>query len=258
MARAVGDLLARFDAELEQELTVRPSWNIAPTSHVPVVLERLVDGGVARQLHLARWGLVPSWAKDSGIGAKMINARSETVLEKPAFREAVSSRRCAVPADGYYEWKGSGKGKQPYYVHAADDGGMVFAGVYEWWRDLSKAAGDPGRWILSTSILTTSSTPEGSTPEGSPPGKSEAPVLGELAALHDRVPVAMSAAAMDKWLSPGAVDAAGLVHLVRSQALRVAAGWRIDPVGPAVGSVRNDSAELIQRVEPAGPVEALF
>jgi putative SOS response-associated peptidase YedK len=268
MARAVGDLLARFDAELEQEMAVRPSWNIAPTTAVPVVLERLLDGGVARQLHLARWGLIPPWAKEPGIGAKMINARSETVLEKPAFREAVTSRRCAVPADGYYEWKGSGKGKQPYYVRAADDGGMVFAGVYEWWRDLSKAAGDPGRWVLSTSILTTSSTAEGSTAEGptaegptaegSPPGKSEAPVLGELAALHDRVPVAMSAAAMDKWLSPGAVDAAGLVHLVRSQALRVAAGWRIDPVGPAVGSVRNDSAELIQRVEPAGPVEALF
>ncbi|WP_461165223.1 SOS response-associated peptidase [Arthrobacter sp. R4-81] len=253
MARAVGDLLARFDAELDQELTVRPSWNIAPTTDVPVVLERLIDGGVARQLHLARWGLVPSWAKDPGIGAKMINARSETVLEKPAFREAVTSRRCALPADGYYEWKGSGKGKQPYYVRAADDGGMVFAGVYEWWRDLSKAAGDPARWILSTSILTTSSKTEGSRREGS-----EEPVLGELAALHDRVPVAMSAAAMAEWLSPGAVDPAALVHSVRSQAHRVAEGWRIDPVGAPVGSVRNDSAELIQRVEPIETAEALF
>lgn len=258
MARAVGDLLARFDAELEQEIAVRPSWNIAPTTDVPVVLERLVDGGVARQLHLARWGLVPSWAKDPGIGAKMINARSETILEKPAFREAVTSRRCAVPADGYYEWKGSGKGKQPYYVRAADDGGMVFAGVYEWWRDLSKAAGDPGRWILSTSILTTSSTADAPPREGPPREGSEAPVLAELAALHDRVPVAMSAAAMNEWLSPGAADAADLVHLVRSQAHRVAEGWRIDPVGSAVGSVRNDSVELIQRVEPVEPAEALF
>lgn len=257
MARAVGDLLAKFDAELEQETVVRPSWNIAPTTAVPIVLERLLDGGVARQLHLARWGLVPSWAKDPGIGAKLINARSETVLEKPAFREAVTSRRCAVPAEGYYEWKGSGKGKQPYYVHAADDGGMVFAGVYEWWRDTSKVPGDPGRWILSTSILTASST-EGLTTQGSPGRGSEVPVLRELAALHDRVPLAMSAEAMDEWLNPVAEDAAALVGLVRSQARRVAEGWRIDPVGAAVGSVRNDSPELIQRVEPLEPAEALF
>lgn len=257
MARAVGDLLAKFDAELEREIVVRPSWNIAPTTAVPVVLERLLDGGVARQLHLARWGLVPSWAKDPGIGAKMINARSETVLEKPAFREAVTSRRCAVPAEGYYEWKGSGKGKQPYYVHAADDGGMVFAGVYEWWRDTSKVPGDPGRWILSTSILTASST-EALTTQGSLGRGPEAPVLRELAVLHDRVPLAMSAEAMDEWLNPVAEDAAALVGLVRSQARRVAEGWRIDPVGAAVGSVRNDSPELIQRVEPLEPAEALF
>ena len=95
-----------------------------------------------RQLHVARWGLVPSWAKDPGIGPKMINARSETVLEKPAFRKAVKSRRCAVPADGYYEWKqGAGKAKQPYYVHPGKGSGLVFAGLYEWWKDPSKADG---------------------------------------------------------------------------------------------------------------------
>jgi putative SOS response-associated peptidase YedK len=265
MARAVGDLLARFDAELEKEMAeigqetrLQPSWNIAPTTEVPIVLERLVDGGVTRQLHVARWGLVPSWAKDPGIGAQMINARSETVLEKPAFREAVRARRCAVPADGYYEWKVSGKGKQPYYVHGADDGvhsvdsgGMVFAGVYEWWKDLSKAAGDPGRWILTTSILTTASP-------ASLGGSSEVPVLRELAALHDRIPVAMNARTMQEWLSPGADDAPALVDRVRSQAHRAAEGWIIDPVGAAVGNVRNDSPELIQRVEPVQPAVALF
>ena len=115
MARAVGDLLAEFDAELEEELAVPPSWNVAPTADVPILLERLVDGRTVRQLHVARWGLVPSWAKNPSIGSKMINARSESVREKPAFRKAVQSRRCAVPADGYYEWKQrEGRSKQPY------------------------------------------------------------------------------------------------------------------------------------------------
>ena len=116
MARAVGDLLAEFDAGLEEEIVIPPSWNVAPTADVPILLERLVDGEPVRQLHIARWGLVPSWAKDPGIGSKMINARSESVLEKPAFRKATRARRCAVPADGYYEWKGEGRSKQPYYV----------------------------------------------------------------------------------------------------------------------------------------------
>lgn len=102
MARAVGDLLAEFDAELEDEVVIPPSRNVAPTDDVPIVLERLVDDGQARrqvrQLHVARWGLVPSWAKDPSGGARMINARSESVLEKPAFRKAIRSRRCAVPA----------------------------------------------------------------------------------------------------------------------------------------------------------------
>ena len=102
MARAVGDLLAEFDAELEEEVNIPPSWNVAPTDAVPIVLERLKEGDAGprevRQLHVARWGLVPSWAKDPGIGSRMINARSESVLEKPAFRKAAKSRRCAVPA----------------------------------------------------------------------------------------------------------------------------------------------------------------
>lgn len=98
MARAVGDLLAEFDAELEDEVSIPPSWNVAPTDAVPIVLERVKDDHEVRQLHVARWGLVPSWAKDPGIGSRMINARSETVLEKPAFRKAAQSRRCAVPA----------------------------------------------------------------------------------------------------------------------------------------------------------------
>lgn len=243
MARAVGDLLAEFDAELENETTIPPSWNLAPTDDAPIVLERLIDGSTARQLHIARWGLVPPWAKDPRVGSKMINARSETVLEKPAFRKAVQSRRCAVPADGYYEWKqGSGRAKQPYYVHPAEGSGMVFAGLYEWWKDPSKEQGDPARWVLSMSIMTADSPPEGA-------GDS---IFGELTALHDRVPLPMNRETTAAWLDPQVDDAAGLVDLVRSGVKEVAAGWRVDSVGPAVGNVRNNAPELIE------PVEALF
>jgi putative SOS response-associated peptidase YedK len=172
----------------------------------------------------------------------MINARSETVLEKPAFRKATRARRCAVPADGYYEWKGEGRTKQPYYVHPKDGRPLVFAGLYEWWRDPSKEEGDPERWMLSTSIMTTDSPPEGYA----------GGMLAELTALHDRVPLPMNRETMQTWLDPQADDAAGLVDLVRAGAHDVAEGWTIDAVGTAVGNVRNDSPELIQ------PVGSLF
>jgi putative SOS response-associated peptidase YedK len=248
MARAVGDLLAQFDAELEHPLDFEKSWNVAPTDPVPIVLERLVEGEPKRQLHVARWGLVPSWAKDPSGGARLINARSETLLEKPSFRKAVASRRCAVPADGYYEWKkGDGKSKQPYYVHPQDGSGLAFAGLYEWWRDPSKDEGDPSKWLLSTSIITTD-TPVADThiADGG------ASVFDELTALHDRVPLPMSRETMEAWLDPEADDAAGLVDLVRSAAHDAAAGWALDAVGSAVGNVRNNGPDLIK------PVEALF
>ncbi|MBU8867398.1 SOS response-associated peptidase [Paenarthrobacter sp. MMS21-TAE1-1] len=248
MARAVGDLLADFDAELENEIALEKSWNVAPTDAVPIVLERLVDDGLKRQLHVARWGLVPSWAKDPKGGARLINARSETLLEKPSFRKAAAARRCAVPADGYYEWKkGEGKSKQPYYVHPADGGGVVFAGLYEWWRDQSASDDDPARWLLSMSILT-ADTP---TAESAITRRS-ASVFDELTALHDRVPLPMSRDTMEAWLNPREDDAAGLVDLVRSKAHDAAASWTLDAVGAAVGNVRNNGPELIE------PVEGLF
>ncbi len=242
MARAVGDLLAAFDAELENEIVIRPSWNVAPTADVPILLERLVDGSPVRQLHIARWGLVPSWAKDPGVGPRMINARSESVLEKPSFRKAVRSRRCAVPADGYYEWKTAGRSKQPYYVHPKDGSPIVFAGLYEWWQDPAKAEGDPERWLLSTSILTTDAPPDGYA----------GGTLAELTALHDRVPLPMDRNTMAAWLDPRDDDAAALVDLVRAGAHGVAETWTIDAVGTAVGNVKNNAAELIT------PVPGLF
>jgi putative SOS response-associated peptidase YedK len=156
------------------------SYNVAPTDDVYAVLERPPhtspraplrqdedDAPSDRQLRSVRWGLVPSWAKDVKIGNRMINARMETVGEKPAYRRAFAKRRCLLPADGYFEWyatdavdaKGpSGKGrarKQPYFIRPKDGGVLAMAGLYELWPDPAKAEDDPGRWLWSCTVITT-------------------------------------------------------------------------------------------------------
>ena len=136
-SRHDGDLLRDFQVASVVDPAPEPSWNVAPTDPGRVVLERLVDDEPDRQLRTLRWGLVPSWAKDTKIAAKLINARSETVTEKPAFKTAASRRRCLVPADGYYEWMVTDNGKVPMFLHG--DGILGFAGLYEIRRD----PGDP-------------------------------------------------------------------------------------------------------------------
>ncbi len=248
MARSVGDLVAEAEAEADANLELRASWNVAPTSDVPVVLERLVDGRRVRQVHVARWGLVPGWAPDPSVGVRAFNARSETVLDKPTFRDAVAARRCAVPVDGYYEWKaGPGGARRPFYVSRADGQPIFFAGLYEWWRDPAKAPGAPDRWLLSTSILTVAS----------PPADSPEPVLRELAALHDRLPVPLAPEAMAAWLDPDAKDGAPLVALATGQAWAAASDWVLAPAHQGVGNVRNDGAYLLHP-EPAAVEEVLF
>lgn len=261
MARAAGDLVALGGGELPDErLELRRSWNVAPTSDVPILLEREADGAVRRELHVARWGLVPSWAKGLAVGSRAFNARSETVASKPTFRAAVRARRCAVPVEGYYEWKAPAPGakgpdgkaakKQPYYVHpagAGDGEGPViwFAGLYEWWQDPEAEAAGRDPWVLSTTILTMAA----------PDADDEDEVLGSLGDLHDRLPVPLDAETMDAWLTPGrlgsAEEADALVGQVCAGAYDVAAGWVLRPVGTAVGNVRNDGPELIQAEEPA-------
>ncbi|MEE1621088.1 SOS response-associated peptidase [Zafaria sp. Z1313] len=243
MARAIGDLVADAEAEADAALELRRSWNIAPTTDVPIVLERLVKSSPVRQIHVASWGLVPGWAKDPKVGVRAFNARSETVAEKPTFRSAVKSRRCAVPAEGYYEWKapaGGSRAKRPHYVRPRDGSLIYFAGLYEWWKDPAKAEDDPGRWLLSTSILTTAA----------PPADAEEPVLRGLAELHDRLPIPLRRDVLGDWLDPGNRDAPALVDAVRGGAYGVASGWRLDEVGPAVGNVRNDGPELLEPLEP--------
>lgn len=255
IARAAGDLVDELDAHWpNEEETLRPNYNVAPTTDVPILLERLVDpatgepvksdGEVARELHVARWGLLPIWAKDLSFSSRAFNARSETVLEKPTFRSSVKSRRCAVVADGYYEWRkdGSAKGKTPFYVAPLDGSLIRFAGLYDWWKDPAVADGEPGQWVLSCTILTAAA-----------PSPDADGIEGELGRLHDRLPIALADDdAVQAWLDPRDTQAAPLVERVRAQAFEAVSGWGMHPVGAAVGNVRNNSPELIE------PVSALF
>lgn len=267
IARSVDDLLFDVRAVAGQPLQdlptgeVRANWNVAPTSEVPILLERLDDDAAAplRELHVARWGLIPGWAKEASIGTRAFNARSETVVDKPMFRSAIRHRRCAVPANGYYEWKkrldADGQpvkatkdrpAKQPYYVHPADpEQNIWFAGIYEWWQDVD------GTWVLSCSILTTEAPSTDSQQEN----------LAELGELHDRLPIALTRGTLGDWLDPtlGAGKGAEakesvleLVGRVRQEATEAAAPWQLRAVGSAVGNVRNNSPELVE------PIQALF
>ena len=163
--------------EVEESLVEAPlpsDYNVAPTKTVYAVMSRRPGEAeeadepapLQRQLRLVKWGLVPSWAKDPSIGSRMINARSETLADKPAFRKAFGKRRCLLPADGYYEWyspqsvgapataKGKPK-KQPFYVHRSDERSLAMAGLYEWWRDKERDRDDPRAWLLTATIITT-------------------------------------------------------------------------------------------------------
>ena len=164
-----------------------PRYNIAPTQQVLVA--RAGEGG--RELASARWGLVPHWADDLSIGARMINARGETLASKPAFRSALKHRRCLVAADGFYEWKKVGAGKQPYLIRFADGRAFALAGLWERWLPQ-----DGGAAVDSCTIITT-------TPND---------LLREL---HDRMPVILPLAAFEEWLRPEPLAAPRLEELLR-------------------------------------------
>ena len=215
---------------------VPPSWNVAPTQRARAVLERAPrddEGGGApvRQLRTLRWGLVPAWAKDVKVGNRMINARVETVTEKPAYKRAASRRRLLVPADGYYEWQQrEGRSKVPHFLHDPDGEVLTFAGLYELWPDPARAEDDPERWLWTFTVLTTSAS-------------------DALGHIHDRTPVVVPPDMRDDWLDTSLTD----LDLVR-QVLDAVPEPRLVPheVSTAVNSPRNDGPEL---AEPTGPVE---
>lgn len=162
---------------LEQTPWVEPRYNIAPTQ--PVGIVRVASKAGGREWALVHWGLIPGWAKDPSIGARMINARSETVDEKPSFRAALKRRRCLIPASGFYEWKATERGKQPYLIRPRDGGLMAMAGLWERWR------GADGSEIDSCTILTT-----------------EPNEL--MATIHNRMPVLLDREDFPQWLGSGA------------------------------------------------------
>jgi len=175
---------------LTEEPFLEPRYNVAPTQLVAIV--RLRPNDPQRTLVFAKWGLIPSWAKDRSVGPKLINARAETVAEKPAFRAAFKYRRCLIPADGFYEWKRQPKkGKQPYLITAADGEPFAFAGLWEHWKSPDDEV------IESCAILTTDSN--------------------ELVrALHDRMPVIVQEKDYDLWLDPDVKDPKLLKPLLQS------------------------------------------
>jgi putative SOS response-associated peptidase YedK len=231
------DLVEEFDVEQVTGPELPPSWNIAPTDPVRVVLSRppkAADGpGIVdsdrpiRQLRTVRWGLVPSWSKDRKGAARMINARIETVTEKPAFSKAAGRRRCLIPALGYYEWQQTGRGKVPHFLHDPDGRLLAMAGLYELWRDPTLAEDDPDRWLWTCTIITQQATD----------------LLGEI---HDRNPVIVPAELQAAWLDCTSEDPA-TARAVLSQIPEA----RLEPyvVGAAVGKVSNNGPELIL---PAG------
>lgn len=203
----------------------RPRFNIAPTQPAPVVLVR--DG--ERRLELMRWGLIPPWADSPAIGARMINARAETLDAKPAFRDAVKHRRCLIPADGFFEWKLRGSGRStkkiPVYLRPVPRRLVAFAGLWERWR------APDGHWVTSFTIVT------------GPPNELVAP-------LHDRMPVVITRDHVDAWLAPGPLPHDALTSLL---AVPPVADWQAAEVSPRVNSPAPDDPELIEPV--ASPVE---
>jgi putative SOS response-associated peptidase YedK len=258
-SRDPDDLVEEFEVErVEIAAPLQPDFNVAPTKDVYAVLTRaprpprdedgkpVVEAEPAapeRQLRVLRWGLVPSWAKDPSIGSRLINARMETVADKPAFRRAFARRRCLLPADGYYEWyspegapgrtadKPGKVAKQPFFIRPKDGGVLAMAGLYEFWRRPDVPDDDPQAWLVTCAVLTTEAE------DG-------------VGRIHDRMPLLVEPQRWDAWLDPTVED----VDLLRSLLVPAAPG-RLDafPVSTRVNSVANNGPEL---VEPLPAVDA--
>lgn len=268
--KSTSDLLEEFDAfDATSGEATEVDYNVAPTTGVRTVLTRApreaaaqpaeerrepaeaqplkhqpgdsARGGAepavpVRQLRVARWGLVPSWAKDASVGNRLFNARSESVPDKPAFARAFAKRRCLIPADGWYEWQREtgpdGKPrKQPFLMVPRDGHSLALAGLYEFWRP--KGAGADVPILLSVTILTTAAQ-------------------GELAEIHDRMPLVLRRQDWQRWLDPAV---AAPSELLAPHDEVAAESLELRPVSSKVNSVRNNSADLIEPIAHPAPGE---
>jgi putative SOS response-associated peptidase YedK len=218
-------LARRFD--LAEPPALKPRYNIAPGQ--PVLVVRSDDAG-ARRAGAVRWGLVPAWSSEPDPGARWINARIETLDEKPVFREAFRTRRCLVPADAFYEWADHGGFRQPYRIALPADALFAFAGLWERWRD------PRGDVLESCAIVTTDASPA-------------------LRRLHDRMPVVLPDTDFAEWLAPSQQDARALKALLRRAR---DPGFVHHPVGTRVNSVANDDPACAAAAAPAPRQESLF
>jgi len=211
--------------ETESEVDWEPRYNVAPSQDVGIIRQDV--SMPKRHFSRARWGLIPSWANDAKIGFSTINARAETVTNKPAFRDAFTSRRCLIPADGFYEWQRTGR-KQPFHFGMHDDSLFAFAGLWDRWTDPT------GTIIESCSILTTTANTM-------------------LANLHHRMPVILSKDTYDLWLDPGFKNGKELEHLLVSFD---PAQMRCFPVSTRVNAVSNDDPDCVMPTDCSSPAQS--
>jgi putative SOS response-associated peptidase YedK len=260
-----------------------PNWNIAPTADVYAVLERpdKESGSLepARQLRVLRWGLVPPWAKSLDVGVKMINARAESVHEKPSYRRPFATSRCLLPADGYYEWgrpaegRGQATGKddrqleeqgkeqgkkkrphkQPYFVTPVDGSVMAMAGLYAFWRDRTLPDDHPKAWWATCAVITAEA---GTAPLAGGATEGTVAVVGagprSLSDIHPRMPLVLPPDRWDAWLDPSRTDIGELRGLL---APAPAGFLQAYPVTAAVNNVRNKGPELVEPLSAPEPEE---
>jgi putative SOS response-associated peptidase YedK len=256
-SRNPADLIEEFEVVVAPEKELKPDYNVAPTKFVYAIMDRRPresdpageagpTGEIRRELAIVKWGLVPSWAKDPAIGNKMINARVETVSDKPSYRRAFSKRRCVLPADGYYEWytpEDAPKGKngkplkQPFFIHPTDGRSLAMAGLYEHWRDPSRADDDPYSWLTTVTVLTTTAS-------------------DALGHIHERMPLLVEPAALASWLNPELdVKAVDPRELLVPAAPGLLAAY---PVSTLVNDVRHNGPELCEPIPFEPEQDQLF
>ena len=207
---------------LDDVPALEPRYNIAPTQPVPVI--RAAEGG-RHELSMLHWGLVPKWAKDKAVGNRMINARAETIAEKPAYRDAFRRRRCLVAADGWYEWQPAPGGKKPWFIRLREERPLAFAGLWERWKDPAD-----GSLLESCTIVTTEAA-------------------ASIRKIHERMPVVLPENEWDRWMDPAYSDAETLATKLGPYDAKALVFW---PVSRAVNAPRNEGPGLIEEDRAAG------